>query len=361
VVVRVKNRGGAVPGNQNAGAAVASGAGTAYPGAPSTGVVWPNDGNTGFRGSLTTYTGPLTITTDGTTISGQDIVLGDGQGFQVNANNVTIRDCRIRYTGTSTVASAHIGYGAFGSYQHGLLLDHVTYDGHHRAEYGLRAFGDFHMTFCNFQSASHVIDAFGDPVTHVQSEIDHSFIWNSDDKPYQAVNPGEGHSAAVYFSGANSNISIHDNTLICPKWARGMVYTQPGWVRDFAADNTDHTDINNATGCIAFFPTEGTISASDTYNVSILNNRLSGGGYVLVGDPRDAGGNLPATPHFHQVTFSGNDLTADSDYAVVSGWATDTGAGFYNFWDAMRSVVVSTGNTLDANATNPNGNSLNLA
>lgn len=47
--------------------------------------------------TLTTYSGPSTITTDGTTIDSKDI----SGGLQINADNVTIRKSRIRAHGSS--------------------------------------------------------------------------------------------------------------------------------------------------------------------------------------------------------------------------------------------------------------------
>ena len=65
-------------------------------GSASAAVSFPSASTAGARSSLTTYTGPTTINTNGTVIDGKKIT---GQ-LTVNAANVTIKNSRITSTGT---------------------------------------------------------------------------------------------------------------------------------------------------------------------------------------------------------------------------------------------------------------------
>lgn len=56
-------------------------------------IVWPNASNTGAKGTLTAYTGPMTISTAGTIIENKTI----NGTILVRANNVVIRNCKITH------------------------------------------------------------------------------------------------------------------------------------------------------------------------------------------------------------------------------------------------------------------------
>ncbi len=305
---------------------------TSSPSASSSGV--GDASNTGPTGTLTPYNGPLTINTPGTVIQNADIVLQDGYAFTVNADNVRIVNSRIRYVGSSTSDSCRFCYGSYTQYRHGLVLDHVEFDGYHRSEYGLRAYGDFTMVGSSFHAASHVIDAFGDPVTHATTTIDHSYIYDSDDKPFATDGTQyQGHSSAVYFSGANSPVRITYNTIITPKYSLGP---------------TAGGHINNATAAVAIYPDEGTVNGSNA-SYTYQNNYVSGGGYVVT--IRCSYGSTCGPINLN---FSNNLLTAQS------GWPSAAGYGAYNIGpDSILATETMSGNAYGADVTQPTSSNLN--
>lgn len=74
---------------------------------------FPDDGDTGHSGSLTTYSGPETITVDGTVIENMDILTS----LLISADNVIIRNCRLYVTSD---------FGIDGEYAANLLIEDCT-------------------------------------------------------------------------------------------------------------------------------------------------------------------------------------------------------------------------------------------
>lgn len=101
--------------------------------------------NTGWAPTgvtLTTYTGPSTITVDGTVIDGADI----NGGLQINANNVKITRSRIRTQGSSPtdggVMAVQFGTNATPNTYTGLTIEdcEITRSGPNSLDYGLQLY-----------------------------------------------------------------------------------------------------------------------------------------------------------------------------------------------------------------------------
>ena len=206
---------------------------------------FPTPATTGWRHTgvtLSPYTGPQTITADGTVIDGKDIT----SCLYVKADNVTIRNSRITCAGSSPRDGGVMILQQSDAYTRGVTGLTVTdteitrpAGNTNSADYGILLYGsNVTITRVNIHNVTSGIHFSGGSVT-----VQDSYIGD-------LVNiSGEDHNDGVIANGGSSGVTLRHNTINVP-----IVQTTP----------------------IAIFP-EG---EPNSYWV-VDNNLLNGGGYCI--------------------------------------------------------------------------------
>ena len=173
---------------------------------------WPSPANTGWQHTgvtLTAYTGPLTITTANTVISGKDI---RGCLF-IKANNVTILNSRVTCAGSSPQDGGTMIVQQSDAYTPGvtgLTMTDVEITrpagSNGGADYGLLLYGkSVNLTRINIHNVTSGIHFSGDGVTLRDSYIG------------DMVNiSGSDHNDAVIANGGAPHVTLVHNTLEVP-------------------------------------------------------------------------------------------------------------------------------------------------
>jgi len=184
---------------------------------------FPDASNTGVPASvtLTPYTGPNPITTDGTVIDGQDF--GVGTTVRIDANNVVIRNSQMGQIYLETGSNLQVSYSTINGSARGCNGDDAVQYGNYSLD---------HVKVLNFSDGPRVSDN--------NVSITNSYI-------LACFNAGD-HADGIQGYQGGTNVLIQHNTI----------------------DSTSRTKANSAI----FF-------ADDSLSATITDNYLAGGQYVL--------------------------------------------------------------------------------
>lgn len=253
---------------------------------------WPDETNTGTTGELTPVAGGMDIVTEGQVIENLNIDgIAQGYGMFINANNVTVRNCRIITTPGPGGGGIVIAAG-----RTGIMIEdcELTYDapGTYAAVIGT---GEASTTIrrCYIHHVSEG-PRLGPDCTLIDSYITTLLV----DDP-------DAHADAVQCTGA-PNVRVSDNTIVA---------SQEG--ADFA----------NAAGIFG-------CEFADSPNLQVTGNLLDGGGFTLF-----AGGN-PPTFFMANPVFTGNRFGRTFAFGPTSFGAGITGLVWTgNVWDDDNTAV----------------------
>ena len=216
---------------------------------------FPNALNTGVPAgtTLTPYTGPSTITTNGAVLSGYIFT----SGITIAANNVTIENCLFDVSDTCIqVADPQ------GTYT-GTLIQNCEMAGETPSGAGNPVIGNnqaiqgsnFTVLYCNIHGYAKDINCEGSNIT-----VEHSYLWNES-------NGGTGaHLENIINDGVGSNFNFSYNTL---------VNTQSDTTTIFNA--TDFGSNSNVTinGNLLYGGASYTLYVGALNNVSVTNNVIA--------------------------------------------------------------------------------------
>lgn len=201
---------------------------------------FPDATNTGVPTgtTLTPYSGKYTISTAGAVVSGLDIT---GQ-LDIEASNVTVKNCRIRGTGVTNVVNLGDGVSGF-------TIQDCEIDGQGTSENGI-GWGGYTMLRVNLH------DTFGDGAkAETSTTIKDSYIHGFD--PTSST-----HNDGIQTS-VGSNILIQHNTIVI----------------DYGAHMGAQSSIGPTQNSAIFIKADqGPID-----NITVSGNLLAGGGYTLYG------------------------------------------------------------------------------
>jgi Right handed beta helix region len=213
---------------------------------------FPDAGCTGPTGPLKPYTGSMTISQRGQVI--QDVEIRTDQ-IQVNADNVTFRNCRIIYTGgldaspTLVEANSHTG----------LLFDHCEIDGKDKTARGIHGGDFFTVRNCNIHDTGNGVEA------DANFTVAESYIWN-----IYTPNGQDWHSDGVQGWGDAKNVTVDHNTIL-------LTGGETGAVNMVGTGDPTYTESNIlvqhnllAGGGYTIY-----LGASTNTNVRVVNNHLS--------------------------------------------------------------------------------------
>ena len=186
--------------------------------------------------TLTPYTGPSNITTAGTTITGAEIT----SPLTISANNVTIEDSDI------DVANQSAGAIRIGSGTTGALVEYDSIHGTSATSAGNLQAAVYNTNYsddANAVTVDHVDFYDGQRILHGPGTLTNSFCLDN-------VAVSGAHYECIYEGGGS--VTINHNTLLTAFGQTAAIFVST----DFAALD----------------------------NVSITDNLLAGGGYVIYGD-----------------------------------------------------------------------------
>lgn len=218
----------------------------------------------------------FTTADNGKTFDGIQINATDPRGIYITASNITFKNCKIMYTGTSTSANGFLFIGSGSTAPKNVNFDHCIIDDGNRFEYNIRArYGQFNIQYSQVRGGSHNIDAFGDIDAGGTINIYRSYLYDYDDKPFDTSARYEGHAAVIYFSSNNGTVNIEDNTIIGNRWE---ACTSGGFSNGPGAGCRDNSSSPpfNGTGSVVVYADE------DSYpdkNYIVKHNQISGSSY----------------------------------------------------------------------------------
>lgn len=278
----------------------------------------------------------FTTADNGKTFDGIQINATDPRGIYITASNITFKNCKIMYTGTTTSDNGFIYIGNGSIAPKNVVFDHCIIDDGNRFEYNIRArYGQFDIKYSQVRGGSHNIDAFGDVDAGGTINIYRSYLYDYDDKPFHSGGSRyEGHAAVIYFSSNNGTVNIEENTIIGNRWeacTSGGFSNGPG---PGCRDNSSSPPFNG-TGSVVVYADE------DKYpdkNYIIKRNQISGSSYYPM---RFYGG----SSGIQSIKILDNVYTAQSGYPKFS-----LEGGIYAFDSGATNRTIS-GNTWGADTT----------
>jgi hypothetical protein len=260
---------------------------------------YPDQTNTGVPAGtrLTPQTGEITVTTPGTTISG---VALDGS-IRINANNTTVKNSEIVVNGSQRGCSNPCGGHAIliGPGVTGTVIQDVTC-------HGGAPTGDNVTEFCVQSSDSSTVvkrvrcynttSCFFGPGNWSDSFLDQT----------GAMIPGE-HYENLYYGGGDPSLVVNHNTMLNPQSQTAVVFVK-----------NDFGDINKVT---------------------ITNNLMAGGGYMIYGGLGGSGGTVRGP-----VTVTGNRFSRlyypnGGYYGTAAYFSDPVTTWTSNIWDDTLAVA----------------------
>lgn len=248
------------------------------------GWTWPATlSNTGpASGTVFTTMAPREFTTadNGKTFENIQINVGDGQEFYITGSNITFKNCKIIYTGSTHSPNGFlfIGKSWISSIRpKNIVFDHCIIDSGNRHEYGLTAnHGQFTIQYSQIRGASHNIESTGDLDPGTTTTIYRNYIYDYSNNPFSTsydVNNSAtwGHPNGIYFTGNNGTVIIEENTIIANRWQQ----CTSGWSNGPGA------------GCFEIGGTGAvTVYADENPNPDriyiVKHNQISGAGYFPI-------------------------------------------------------------------------------
>lgn len=287
---------------------------------------WPGPSNTGVPAgtTLTAYTGPTTITTNNMVIDGKQLT----GSLTINAQNVTIKNSLINYTGGGGGGSGAIKILSGAS----VTIDHVEVNGNSAVHSCVWHEGSsMTVTYLKCHDMEDAIFSWAD-TGNAQSgnnfTVEHSYIYN-----FNAVE-SNGHFDGYQTEGAANGIVRH-NTIAASQ------------------DNTSAIAIWNGQ--------------KNTDNILVDNNLLKGGGFTAYAqdyspsEANPAGGYTMTNIRFTNNKFSNIDSGCVGAYGVWffrSSWTYQGGpTGNWGTNGNTRSgnTVLETGASVDNSNPTANG------
>jgi hypothetical protein len=276
----------------------------------------------------------FTTADNGKTFDGIQINATDPRGIYITGSNITFKNCKIMYTGTSTSENGFLFVGDSTSPKN-ITFDHCIIDDGNRFEYNIRSFyAQFNIQYSQIRGGSHNIDAAGDKTAGTTINIYRNYIYDYDDKPYDSSPRYQGHAANVYFAGNNGVVNIEENTIIGNRWeacTSGGFSNGPG---AGCRDNSSNPPFNG-TGSVVVYADEDS-NPDKTYIVK--HNQISGSSYA------------PIRFYSGGATIQNLQIT-NNVYTAQSGYPTFSIEGqIYVFSGTIGSRTV-TGNTWGSDTT----------
>ncbi len=244
----------------------------------SSGWTWPATlQNTGpASGTVFTSLTPREFSSsdNGKVFDGVQINVGNGQEFFITGSNITFKNCKIVYTGSTHSPNGFIYIGKSWDKSirpKNIVFDHCIIDGGNRHEYGLTArYGQFTLQYSQVRGASHNVESGGDLDAGTTTTIYRNYIYDYDDTPF-ANPPHLGHANGIYFTGNNGTVVIEENTVIGNRYE----LCSAGWSNGPGAGCYEF----GGTGVVTVYADEDS-NPDKAYIVK--HNKLSGAGYYPV-------------------------------------------------------------------------------
>ena len=272
----------------------------------------------------------FTSADSGQTFENFQMNVGNGQEIYITGDNITFKNCKIIYTGTTHSANGFVfvGLGYDASVKpRNIVFDHCLIDAGMRHEYNILTYNSlFTIQYSQIRGGSHNINSHGDTVANTTINIYRNYIYDYHINPYA---PGYdynnhatwGHANGVYFTGNNGTVIIEDNTIIGNRWQQ----CTSGW------------SAGPGPGCVEIDGTSAvTVYAGEDPNPDknyiVRHNQISGAGYLSV---RFYG----ETPGIQSVQILNNVLTAQA------GWPKHTIDGQTYYFDGNSGTKTISGNS----------------
>jgi hypothetical protein len=213
---------------------------------------FPDASCTGPTGTLTNYTGSLTFNTPGQII--QNVIINTSDGVTVTANNVTFRNCKIIYTGTTRDDWGLVEANPVT----GTVFDHCELDGKGITKDGIHGGDNFTVTGCNIHGFGNGVEA-GSAFT-----VKESYIWN-----IFTPNGYDWHADGVQGWDGASNMVIDHNTILMPtaNFVSGVV--------DFVGTTPQSNNLVQHNLLAGGGYTVYVGSSTSNTNVKVINNHYS--------------------------------------------------------------------------------------
>lgn len=306
----------------------------------SAGWAWPPAlANTGpAPGTVFTTMAPRDFTSadSGKTFDGVRIEVGNGQEFSVLGNNITFKNCIIRYTGTVHSPNGFLFIGKPSDTTirtKNVVFDHCIIDAGDRHEYNVRAYyGQFEIRYSQVRGGSHNIDSGGDMDPGTTTQIVRNYIYDYNNNPFApGYKPGDkltwGHAASIYFTGNNGTVNIEDNTIIGNRWQQ----CNAGWSSGPGAGCFEF----DGTGAVVVYAQEDP-NPDKTYIVK--HNQISAGSYA------------PLRFYGENNTIQSIQII-DNVFTAQAGWPTFSIEGDIYAFDAAASNRTISGNRWGSDTT----------
>ena len=219
--------------------------------APGQAESWPGASNTGTSGTLTAYSGGSYLQTDGQVIENKLVT----QGLVIQANNITIRNCKFASNGYYWLVLNEWGAGT------NLLIEDCEFDGMQAADSCINAFNAT-IRRCNVYGGYDGIKA-GSGVL-----IEDCYIHDP------AILGADPHCDGIQCLGTNS-LTIRHNTITMPVGSTSCVILSTS-----SADVMQNVLIDNnkmAGGVYSVYAgyQAGSDDISKVANISVTNNKFS--------------------------------------------------------------------------------------
>jgi hypothetical protein len=239
--------------------------------------------------TLTLQSGDVAVTTPGTTISG----IGLTGTIDVEASNTTIEDSEVTVNGTQVCGSSCGGKGIWiKPGVSGTVIQDVTC-------HGGAASGDDVTQYCilNNGSATQVKRVYAYNCTECLAgpgEISGSFI------DVTGTIPGE-HYEDIYYGGGGGPLIVDHNTMLNPQGQTAVVFAS--------------------------------VDFGDQTTLTITNNLMAGGGYVIYGGASGSGGKVLGPVRITGNRFSRRYSPNGGSYGVAAYLNSAVSTWSDNIWD----------------------------
>ena len=230
---------------------------------------YPDATNTGVPvGTTLKSSGPLTLSTPGQVVSGLDIT----GGVDITASNVTLENCIIHMTNTTSNWVTSIAGGLSG-----ITIKNCEILGPGLSattqEYGIYIKGDSQVTIdaCNIHDVGHGIQVGGGQQVVIQNNYIHN------------LNAGSGtHYEDLYFGGDNNpnfSLLIQNNTFINQNGQTCAIMTENhfGGVHNVTVEN----NLLVGGGYTMYSSSDSPANGGPVSNVSYIDNHFGSGVYGI--------------------------------------------------------------------------------
>lgn len=245
---------------------------------PATAAQWPDASNTGVPAgtSLTAYSGPSNITTNGTVIDGKTLTVG----LTINANNVTIRNSKFETDGYFWHVLSDNG-------NTGLLIEDCEFDmlGSTTGDSCVSGY-NYTVRRCNIHGSPDGMKAGTNCV------IEDNYI-------HDLTVFGDSHNDAIQSLGTTS-LTIRHNTIVCPSGGTSAIILSTGNATDMRNILIENNLLAGGVYTIYAGYDSGSDDIEKVENIQVLNNHFSTSIFA------NGGSSGPITSRDAPVVVSGN-------------------------------------------------------